>query len=111
MLEMNDLLLLGLFNVVISAVICVLMAIIIMQLRDRRLNMLEEEIYSLTQKVSGSIGNAAKAEKAERMQMAMLEAGKIMQDPAITDKKAAIMQLAGKYPDVALGLAKKYIGL
>jgi hypothetical protein len=76
-------------------------------LRDYRVARLEKEVERLTMCDNSTKGNAARAQKAERMQAAMLEVGAIMNDAAVTDKQAAIMKLAMKYPDLALDLVKK----
>lgn len=110
-MELTDLVILGMLTTIISAFVCVIAAFVTHSIRNRDVNALYSKIESLEMMIRGNIGNQTRAAKAERMEAAMLEAGQIMQDPNITDKKAALIQLAGKYPDVALSIGKKYLNL
>jgi len=110
-MELNDLIVLGVLTTVISAFVCVLAALITHTIRNRDVNDIYRKMESLEMLIRGNLGNQARAAKAERMEAAMLEAGQIMQNVDIVDKKAELIKLAGKYPDIAMQLAKKYIGL
>ena len=76
-------------------------------LRDYRVGRLEREVERLGMCWNSGKGNAARAEKAERMQTAMVEVAAIMKNPEITDKQKAVMDLALKYPDLMMDLMKK----
>lgn len=76
-------------------------------IRDYRLTKMEKEVERLGMVQNGASGQQRKAEKAERMQTAMVEVAAIMKNPEIPDKQKAIMELALKYPDIALDLVKK----
>lgn len=108
-MELNDLVLIGLVSVTISAIIGVLIAWIARGIRERDVGRLEMRVESLEMSRKGDLGNSKRAEKAERMQMAMVEVAAIMKNPEIADKQGAIMQLAMKYPDIAMDLLKKGI--
>ena len=58
-------------------------------------------------RVMGVSGANKRAEQSARMEEALGKAMLIMQDEKITDKKAAIMQLALEYPELALKMVGK----
>lgn len=107
MLEVNDLVLIAGFCVVIQAVFSGIVWVAMGMLRDFRIKRLEDEVEEINLRILSSQGNAKKAEKAEMMQMAMLEAAAIMKNPEIKDKQAALIQVGLKYPSVALDLLSK----
>lgn len=111
MLEFMDLLLLGLSSTVISAIVCVVCAVVMQTIRNRDVEDLYRKMESLEMTVRGAAGRESRADRTAKLEAAMLEAAQIMQDPKIEDKKGAIIALAAKYPDVALHLGKKYMGL
>jgi len=111
MLETTDWIILITLITVLSGIFGGIWASLGRYLADRRLTNIEADIESLVMTINSRKGEQARSDKAARMEAAMLEAGQIMQDPKIEDKKTAILQLAGKYPDIAMSLAKKYIGL
>ena len=97
MLEIVGLALAGLFGGAIAAVAYGF-------LRDyslmRRIAALEANYDSINGTIKGIKSGAARAEMSQETQAAMAEAMLIMNDKSITDKGAALMQIAGKYPSV-----------
>jgi hypothetical protein len=66
---------------------------------------LERRLYSLENSIKGSVGVAARAEKAERLTLAIAEGTKMVQEGK--EVKEVIKELAIKYPDVALDIVKR----
>jgi len=108
-MELTDIVLLGLLSCVISSTVCIICALIVRSIRDRDVNTLYGRVESIEMHIRGGIGNQKRAEKAERMQMAMVDAAHIMKDEKITDKQQALLALALKYPEIALDMIKKGI--
>jgi len=104
-MELQDIGIVALF----SAIFSVIAVHISLQFRDYRVSKLEEAVEKLYASRANESSRNSRSEKAERMQMAMLEVGQIMKDPNVADKQKAIMGLAMKYPDLALDLLKKGI--
>jgi len=108
-MELTDWVLIGLISAVFCATFSVIGAYATLLFRDYRVSRLENTVEKLVAGQYSVMGNQKKVEKAERMQTAMLEVAAIMKNAEITDKQGAIMQLAMKYPDIALDLIKKGI--
>lgn len=80
----------------------------ISRLEDENEDM-DDEIMSLRNTLKGREGVEVKADKAKRQQQAMLEFAMAMKEGK---PMAEVMQeLAGKYPDIAMDLAKKGLKL
>lgn len=107
--DVNDLVLLGLVSCAVSAIVCIIAAIIVFNLRSRDVEGLYAKVESIDMAQRGATGRNVRAEKAERMNSAMFEAmtmykeGKPIQD--------ILKEVGGKYPDVAIALASKFGGL
>lgn len=111
MIELNDLIVLGLVSVATSLIISVVVAWVARGIRDRDVNSLYKRVESLEMSEKGNIGNAKRAEKNERRNAAMMEALGVLNNPEIKpeDKQKHLLGLAAKYPDVAIDLVKKGI--
>ena len=108
-MEVNDWILIVVFIASFSILFGILVGYISTLFRDYRVSKLEKEVERLGAVQNSASGKVARQEKAERMQMAMVEVAAIMKNPEIADKQGAIMQLAMKYPDIAMDLLKKGI--
>lgn len=110
-MELTDLVVLGVACAFCSGLFSLLWVFVVSYFNtnnvNNRLSRLEADISSLEGRTNGREGAIRKAEKAERMQTAMVEVAAIMKNPEIPDKQKAIMELALKYPDIALDLVKK----
>lgn len=106
-MEVNDWVLIVGICVVATGCFTVLAWSLMGYIRDFRITKLENAVDSIQMTEKSAKGVSARAEKAERMQTAMVEVAAIMKNPEIPDKQGAIMQLALKYPDIALDLVKK----
>jgi len=74
---------------------------------NRRLASLTAKLENVEAIARGAKGNSRAAEKNERKEAAMMKAIAIIQDPAVTDKMAAIKGLLLEFPDVGMDLLKK----
>jgi len=108
-MELNDWVLIVGICAVFSGIFSIFLGLIMGYVRDFRVTKLEDAVESIRMGEYSAKGNAKRAEKAERTQQAMLEVAAIMKDPETKDKQGAIMNLAMKYPDIALDLIKKGI--
>jgi 3'-phosphoadenosine 5'-phosphosulfate sulfotransferase len=106
MLELMDLVLIFALNCVITLVLCAVLGTIMYNMRNRDVDRLAEDIYSLRQAIAGRTGLDKKAEKIERENQALTEAGIMLQQGK--DIKEVAVAIGAKYPDVALNLAKKF---
>ena len=70
---------------------------------------LANKLARIENKIASAQGVEVKAEKGQRIQLALIEAAQIMKNEEIPkeEKTKALMGLAAKYPDVALDLVKK----
>jgi len=108
-MELNDWVLIVVFVALFSVLFGILVGYVSMVFRDYRVSKLEKEVERLGMVQNSAGGKIARQEKAERMQTAMVEVAAIMKNPEIQDKQGAVMQLAMKYPDLALELLRKGI--
>ena len=108
-MELNDLVLLGCVNVILSVLVSSVCVYVAFGLRSRDVNEAFRRIESLENSIRGQISGNRRAEKAERMQSAMVEVAAIMKNDQIADKQKAIMDLAMKYPDLVGELIRKGI--
>jgi hypothetical protein len=96
--------------IVTSVISSVLMAFFLRWVGERgvnhRITLCETQIDNLIQAVRGQTGNVVKAQKAERMNMAMGELALALKDPN-ADKGKVLTELAGKYPDLIMDFMKK----
>ena len=102
-----DLLVLGIIASIISAFIGILTALLLHNIRNRDVSKLGARVESLEMGQRGQIGRDNRALYQEELESAMVEAAAILKDDKITDKKAALIQIAAKHPNVALKMAKK----
>ena len=104
-MELTELLLIMGVNAMLCLVLSVLSAVVVRILldkrRDSRIAYMEDDIESLKMTKLSEKGQVAKAEKAERVQMAMAELALLVKDGKMPEK-ATLLALAAKYPDVAL---------
>jgi len=105
MIELNDLLILGILSTIISVIIAGIVVWASFQIRNRDVNEAYRRIDSLEQSVRGQISGNRKAEKSERMNQAMGEAALMLKEGK--PPQEIFKELVGKYPDVAMEMAKK----
>lgn len=108
-MELNDWAGIVAICAVFSGIFCLFSGLMMSYVRDYRITKLEDAVESIRMGENSARGNAKRAEKAERMQQAMVEAASIMKNDEIKDKQAAVLNLALKYPDIAMDLVKKGI--
>lgn len=120
MLDVTDLVLVGLISAFISAFICFVSAYIVLNLRNRDVDELYARLESNEKSNAGVIGQTVKHEKAARLNEAMgrltqlfleekAKAGDGKMD-YMAVAKVILPQVMGEFPDVALqipGLALK----
>lgn len=105
MLEFNDILLLTVINCIISALFCIIAAILLHYFRNRDVEALYVKVESLDMNMRGVAGRASRTTNNERTEEALgkiavlVQSGKSPQD--------AIKEVAMAYPDVALQIGKK----
>jgi len=110
MLELNDLLLLGLLCAVFSAIFSAIGAIATHFIRNRDVERLYVKVDSLEQAARGAIGRSKTEQNKEDMEAALIEGMTAIKGGAKPEE--VIPALAAKYPNVALKLVKKFgIGL
>lgn len=108
-MELYDFMLLGLVSCAVSAVVSIIAAMVSHVIRNRDFYQLRREFESLDMSVKGYAGRNSRQEKAERQASAMAEAAALLQAGKKPDE--IMKALLPKYPDIALDLAKKHIGL
>jgi len=99
------------FSALFTLIFGLLMSFLRTRAFEHRLSELEQHVIGLEGSVRGQVSNAKNVEKKERESAAMAELAILLQDPK-ADKGAIMKTMIGKYPDVALSMAKKMgIGL
>lgn len=110
MLELMDLVLLGIVSCIISAFVCILAALVSHTIRNRDVNVLSKKVESLEMAYRGGIGTSKREEQAARAEEAMAKAVMLIKEGKAPIE--AIKEVAVAYPDVAMKMAKKFgIGL
>lgn len=105
MIEFMDLVLIFAIVCIISLFCSVLIAFALHTLRNRDVQSLADEVYSIKQGMNGSIGRDKRAERAERMNDAMFKLGLgLKEGKKIEEIAPAVL---AEYPDVAMDLVKK----
>lgn len=80
-----------------------------------RLNRIEQDMESLTMSIKGTRSQSLRAEKNERMQALILDAGKLLMEKGEGEEKApadivnALKSLLVKYPDVFMDVGGKML--
>jgi len=108
MLELMDLVILGIISCIVSAVMSLVAGLGLHYLRNRDVTRLYGRVESLEKANYGATGRAKREENNEEMEAALGEAAAIMANPEVKDKQAALIQLGLKHPTIALKLAKQF---